>query len=160
MLIQPNNMITSVYRSLIIFDNRNNTLIFILDTIKKSFEELLSHLEKAQNNIFDLNISTNMIEDLSNCKIGLSNLKDTYVDDLMFCCKIDTIIQDIDARLEQIKSKYSFIKQKTNNINISQKTINITNTPKTDTTLQDSLPSSLSSIESIPGILTGVWKNK
>jgi hypothetical protein len=153
MAVQPNNMYTKIHRSLVIVDNRNNTLGFILDTIKKSFDELLSHLNKSQENLFDLNISTNMIQDLENSKNGLNNLKDTYLDDLMFCCKIDTIIQDIDARLEEIKSNYCFIKPKSNPINIPAKhPPQIHSSPHIEqNSYHDSLPSSLSSVESITG---------
>ena len=112
MYVQPNNIITKINRSFVNVDNRNNTLSFILETIKKSFDELLNHLIRSKDNLFDLNISTNMVLDLENSKVGLVNLKDTYNDDLMFCCKIDTIIQDIDARLDELKSKYTFIKNK------------------------------------------------
>jgi len=154
MAVQPNNMYTKIHRSLVIVDNRNNTLSFILETIKKSFDELLTHLDKSKDNLFDLNISTNMIQDLENSKIGLNNLKDTYLDDLMFCCKIDTMIQDVDARLEEIKSNYSFIK-KSNPINIPTKN---TPTPHVSPQMEpytshDSLPSSLSSVETISGNL-------
>lgn len=161
MAVQPNNMYTKIHRSLVIVDNRNNTLNFILDTVKKSFDELLIHLDKSQENLFDLNISTNMIQDLENSKNGLNNLKDTYLDDLMFCCKIDTIIQDIEARLEEIKSNYSFIKSKSNPINIPSKNISIMHaSPQMEPhTHHDSLPSSLSSVESIPGTLCSSLSN-
>jgi hypothetical protein len=179
MVVQPNNVYTKIHRSFVIVDNRNNTLSFIFDTVKKSFEELINHLNKSQTNLFDLNISTNMIQDLENCKIGLVNLKDTYLDDLMFCCKVDTINQDIDARLEEIKSNYTFIKQKSNPINIPNKnmssqqltlqatpTTNPMPTPNPSPQLEpgsypDSLPSSLSSIDSIPSVLTSkLYNNK
>jgi hypothetical protein len=114
-----------------IVDNRNNTLGFIMETIKKSFDELLTHLDKSKDNLFDLNIASNMVQDLENSKAGLNNLKDTYFDDLMFCCKIDTIVQDIDARLEQIKSNYAFVKSKPKPIDIPTKnnsTINASTT--------------------------------
>lgn len=164
MYVQANNILTKINRSFVNVDNRNNTLSFILETIKKSFEELLSHLNKSQDNLFDLSISTNMILDLENCKIGLVNLKDTYVDDLMFCCKVDTIIQDIDARLEEIKSNYTFIKTKSAPININNK--NAPNTQKSPQLepsslteylpehLPECLPSSLSSLDSMPSALT------
>lgn len=152
MYVQPNNIITKINRSFVNVDNRNNTFSFILETIKKSFEELINHLDKSTDNLFDLNISVNMISDLENSKVGLVNLKDTYNDDVMFCCKIDTIIQDIDARLEEIKSKYTFIKNtKTQPIQI--KSIQVS--PQLEAlSYPDSLPSSLSSVESMPATLT------
>jgi hypothetical protein len=101
MVVQQNNLITKINRSLYNIDNRNNTLNFITDTIKKGFDELIIH--KNNNTVFDTNIANNIIIDLENSKIGLGNIKETYDDDLMFCCKIDTIIQEIDARLQEIK---------------------------------------------------------
>ena len=102
MVVQQNNLITKLNRTLYNVDNRTNTLNFISDTVKKGFEELLLHINN--NTVFDNNIANNITADLDNCKIGLGNMKDTYSDDLMFCCKIDTILQEIDARLEEIKS--------------------------------------------------------
>lgn len=153
MYVQTNNILTKINRSFVNVDNRNNTLSFILETIKKSFDELISHLEKGKDNLFDLNISTNMVSDLENSKQGLINLKDTYNDDLMFCCKVDTIIQDIDARLEEIKSKYTFVKFKQN---VSAPIKNLS--PQLEP-IQESLPSSLSPIDSVPSVLSGKNKN-
>ena len=154
MYVQPNNIITRLNRSFVNVDNRNNTLSFILETIKKSFDELLTHLDKGKDNLFDFNISSNIISDLENSKVGLVNLKDTYNDDLMFCCKVDTIIQDIDARLEQIKSKYKFISNKSAPIAVKT-TIN--QSLQIEGSTCDSLPSS--PVESIQSALTASNKN-
>jgi hypothetical protein len=102
MCVQQNNLITKINRTIYNVDNRANTLTFISDTIKKGFDELLVHINNST--VFDTNIANNIIVDLENCKTGLTNLKETYSDDLIFCCKIDTILQEIDARLEEIKS--------------------------------------------------------
>jgi hypothetical protein len=159
MYVQPNNIITKINRSFVNVDNRNNTLSFILETIKKSFDELLNHLNRSKDNLFDLNISTNMVLDLENSKVGLVNLKDTYNDDLMFCCKIDTIIQDIDARLDELKSKYTFIKNKSSPISIPNKSIH--QSPQMEPlSLPDSLPSSFDSVDSMPSVLTINSNNK
>jgi len=152
MLIQPNNMYTKIQRTFVIVDDRNNTLNFILETINKSFNELLIHLNKSKDNLFDLNIASNMMLDLQSAKNGLNNLKDTYAEDLMFGCKIDTIIQDVEARLEDIKSSYEFVKQKTCPINIPTKNVLANNTTQLDV-LNDLLPSSCSSVESNVGSL-------
>lgn len=151
LFVQPNNIITKINRSFVNVDNRNNTLSFILETIKKSFEELHEHLNKSKDNIFDLNISSNIIVDLENSKTGLINLKDTYNDDLMFCCKIDTIVQDIDARLNEINTKFSFRKDKPKSspITILNKT-----PPQIITNLEPlSLPSSIDSNESCSSVI-------
>jgi len=107
--VQPNNLITKINRSFFAVDSRSNTLNFLTETIKKGFDELLVHIKN--NTLFDKQIATNMMIDLDNCKNGLESIKDTYSDDLMFCCKIDTILQDIDARLTEIKSKHNLDKK-------------------------------------------------
>jgi hypothetical protein len=101
MFVQPNNIFTRIIRSFYYCDNRNNTLAFLTETVKKCFDELITHI--GNGTLFDMTIANNIIQDFDNCKSGLINLKDTYNDDVMFCCKIDKIIQDVDARLEEIK---------------------------------------------------------
>ena len=44
MVVQQNNLITKLNRTLYNVDNRTNTLNFISDTVKKGFEELLLHI--------------------------------------------------------------------------------------------------------------------
>ena len=43
----------------------------------------------------------NIITDLKHAVNGISNLKETYKADLMFCCKLDTLIQEINSRLNE-----------------------------------------------------------
>lgn len=116
MYVQQNNIFTKINRSFFSVDNRSNTLNFITDTIKKGFEELKVHIDN--NTIFDSTIASNMVVDLDNCKNGLTNLKDTYNDDVMFCCKIDTILQEIDARVEEIKTNNKFINKNLDSNNL------------------------------------------
>lgn len=116
MYVQQNNIFTKINRSFFSVDNRSNTLNFITDTIKKGFEELKVHIDN--NTIFDSTIASNMVVDLDNCKNGLTNLKDTYNDDVMFCCKIDTILQEIDARIEEIKTNNKFINKNLDSNNL------------------------------------------
>jgi len=101
MTVQQNNIFTKLSRSFIIVDSRENTLNFLSHTIKRSFELLSLHM--TGKTLFDKSMTEHIMIDLENSKQGLSNLKSTYVNDLMFCCKIDTLIQEIDARLEELK---------------------------------------------------------
>jgi len=48
-----------------------------------------------------------IILDLKNAKNGLINLKETYISDIMFICKIDALLEETDARLMEIESKYA-----------------------------------------------------
>ncbi len=113
--IQPNNFINKLSRSFINIDDRSNTLIFITNTIKKGFELFLKHIE--HQNPFDNILCQNLLYDLKNSTNGLSNLKETYIEDVMFVCKIDSLIEEIDARLIEIHNKYNmnYIKDVTDN---------------------------------------------
>jgi hypothetical protein len=47
-----------------------------------------------------------MLSDLRNTKTGLLNLKETYIEDIMFICKIDALIEETEAKLADLNSKY------------------------------------------------------
>lgn len=103
--IQPNNFINRISRSFIHIDDRTNTLMFVMNTIKKGFELFLRHIESK--NPFDNILCQNLLYDLKNSTNGLLNLKETYADDMMFVCKIDSLIEEINARLIEINNKYN-----------------------------------------------------
>jgi hypothetical protein len=97
MYIQPDGLITQLLRSLN-QDNRSKTLIFLQDTFTKTFEilKLYENSTKSAEQIMCCNI----ISDLKLSKNGLSNLKETYADDIKFVCDLDTLLQTIDAKLD------------------------------------------------------------
>lgn len=47
-------------------------------------------------------ICMNVKEDITRALVGLVNLKATYADDVMFCCHMDTLIEDTIARLQNL----------------------------------------------------------
>lgn len=102
--IQPNNFFNKISRSFIHIDDRTNTLIFVNNTVKKGFDLFLQHIESS--NPFDNILCQNILYDLKNAINGLLNLKETYGDDIMFVCKIDSLIEEIQARLIEIDNKY------------------------------------------------------
>jgi hypothetical protein len=112
--IQPNNFINKISRSFIHIDDRTNTLMFVNNTIKKGFELFLKHIDSS--NPFDNIVCQNLLYDLKNSTNGLINLKETYADDIMFICKIDSLIEEINARLVEINNKYNmtYIKSEKN----------------------------------------------
>jgi len=57
--------------------------------------------------VFDSILCQNIYNDIKNTIIGLLNLKETYNDDVMFTCKIDALIEEIEARLFEIQRKYN-----------------------------------------------------
>ena len=97
MYIQPDGLITQLLRS-INQDNRSKTLIFLQDTISKTFEILKCY--EASKKYSDQIMCANIISDLQNSKSGLNNLKETYTQDVKFVCDLDTLLQTIDAKLE------------------------------------------------------------
>jgi hypothetical protein len=97
MYIQPDGLITQLFRS-INQDNRSKTLIFLQDTITKTFEILKFYEKSAKAS--DQIMCTNLIVDLKNSKNGLNNLKETYTMDVKFVCDLDTLLQTIDAKLD------------------------------------------------------------
>ena len=99
LLLQEDGLITQLTRT-IFQDNRNKTLIFINDTINKSFE-LLKCYDKSKK-LSEKILCANLISDLRHSKNGLQNLKETYATDLKFVCDIDCLLQLIDAKLLEI----------------------------------------------------------
>jgi hypothetical protein len=101
--VQPNNMFTSVSRTLFNQDNRSNCLTFVQNTINRSFE-ILTTYERSDSES-DRAMCINIVKDLDQSKIGLRHLSSTYATDIKFHCDIDTLIQFIDAKLSSIISK-------------------------------------------------------
>lgn len=102
MFIQPDNITTKISRTLYNVDNRMNTLNFIETTIRRGFEIIILHSNSDRP--YDIQLRENIITDLASAKSGLINIKETYIDDVMFRCKIDTFIQEIDAKLGDMLS--------------------------------------------------------
>jgi len=98
--VQPSGFLTSLSRSFFYQDNRGNTLNFVHNTIYKTFE-IIDNLENNNNNnTIEKALGNNITYDLENSKNGLLNLKETYIEDVKFCCDIDTLIQLIDAKIQ------------------------------------------------------------
>ena len=101
MFVQPEGIATRISRTLINQDNRNNTLNFVRSTITRTFEIITSY--SSSNKESQRHICLHIIKDLQQCKTGLLNLKDTYLSDIKFTCDIDTLLQEIDAKLSEIE---------------------------------------------------------
>lgn len=97
LFVQPNTFSTSVSRTFYYFDNKYNTLEFLRITIKDSFE-IHKFYEKSETP-FERQLSANILHDLSAALQGLINLKITYANDIKFGCDIDTLIEEIEAKL-------------------------------------------------------------
>jgi hypothetical protein len=100
MTILQDGLYTQMSRTLF-QDNRLKTLTFIQDTINKSFEIVKCYEKSSENS--DRIMCANVITDLQNSKVGLSNLKETYAHDIKFCCDIDVLLETIEAKLAERK---------------------------------------------------------
>lgn len=101
MFVQPEGIVTRISRTLIHQDNRSNTLNFVRSTISRTFEIISTYSSSPKQS--QRHICFHVITDLKNAKNGLANLKDTYLDDIKFTCDIDTLIQEINAKLNEIE---------------------------------------------------------
>lgn len=106
MFVQSDGMITRLVRTFINQDNRLNTLSFVQETIRRSFDLLEKYDESSDKKCEKL--KENIINDLQNSTNGINNLKNTYCGDVKFCCDMDTLLQLILAKLgnEQVPDEY------------------------------------------------------
>lgn len=81
--------------------------MFVHTTVKRGFDLLLHHIDSS--NPFDIILCQNLYQDLRNTKIGFLNLRETYIDDVMFTCKIDALVEETDAKLTELETKYRFL---------------------------------------------------
>lgn len=95
--VQPTNWFTRLSRTFYLTDNRMNAFNFIESTINRSFEIVTVNRQNKTTT------SEKLIEtitlDLREAITGITNFKDTYKDDVMFCCKLDTLIENIMYRI-------------------------------------------------------------
>lgn len=104
MYVQQDGFTTIISRTFINQDNRANCLTFIQDTISKAFE-LLSLYERSDRDC-DVMICLNIVKDIQTAKIGINNIKETYMIDVKFTCDLDTLLEFIDAKLIALINKY------------------------------------------------------
>lgn len=102
MSIYPDGFLTKILRTFISVDNRSNTFMFLKSTILQSFNLLQNLLSKTSNK----NMSINIIEDIKRSKEGIKNLKVTYSSDIMLCCQLDFLLEEIDTKLLEIEEKF------------------------------------------------------
>uniref|UniRef100_A0A6C0LWW5 Uncharacterized protein n=1 Tax=viral metagenome TaxID=1070528 RepID=A0A6C0LWW5_9ZZZZ len=97
--VQADGWSTSFSRTFLYQDNRGNALSLVQQTIARSFE-LLELFESS--NATDSQVHYQLLnKDLRQATIGLVNLKCTYIKDTKFCCDMDTLLEDIHARLSR-----------------------------------------------------------
>jgi len=98
--MQPNDLATKLSRTFYNKDNRNNTLSFVKEVIESSFDIIKQYMNSEKK--FEKTICQNIVKDLELAKIGIANLKDTYISDIKFNCDIETIIENIDVKITEL----------------------------------------------------------
>lgn len=105
MFVQPDNMTTKISRMIYNQDNRNNTLAFISNVLERAFQIIFLYIKSEEmSKIIKVK---HIMADIKNSMVGIANLKHTYCDDTMFCCTLDTMLEDIEVKLVELQQKYN-----------------------------------------------------
>jgi len=108
--VQTDSFITSIRRTFQ-KEDRGNSIIFISQIINKSFELLNTFavdrftVKNSKGKTLSNILCFNLLKDLKKSIIGIQNLKDTYHDDKLFICKLEFIIEDIEAKIKDFTNK-------------------------------------------------------
>ena len=108
MTLQKDNYTTSLIRTFLSHDCRQNTLNFVSTTIEQSIHLLNKYF--TSNNQAKIKMAHNIYKDFTNSIRGLIALMTTYNEDTMFCCKIQTIIEHIQTTKIDFDKKYKLDK--------------------------------------------------
>ncbi len=101
--VQQDDVVTKLIRTFYYKDNRLNTLAFVRSTIKRCFD--IISLYKMSEKEHERRICKNILTDLRASKEGINNIKETYVGDISFTCHLDTILQELNARLLEYENE-------------------------------------------------------
>jgi len=101
--VQSIGFFTGISRTFITQDNRGNTMDFLQNTISKIFDILYMYQNSKKQS--DTSKSINLIKDLKQAKLGIINLKETYVVDIKFCCDADVLIENINIKIDEFEPK-------------------------------------------------------
>lgn len=102
-VLQTDSYFTQLSRTILSHDNRQNTLTYIQNALTSGFN-LFSLYMKSEKDSEKL-LAVQILRDIEASKKGIANLINTYQDDTMFCCSIETYLQTIDARMTEIYTK-------------------------------------------------------
>ena len=102
--IQDNSSwLTGIVRMFTV-QNRIKTMYYIKSVIHQSFEVVDMYIKSNEDQ--QLMMAKYILQDIHNCQNGLRNLQETYNEDRMFACTIESFIQEININL----CKYNDIK--------------------------------------------------
>lgn len=87
-------------------ENRTGTLDFVKTTILDSFD-LLNQMLTEKSNCAAKEFCQHIVEDLIKSKYGIMNLQTTYADDQFLCSQLQTLLQTIDVKIENLLHYHS-----------------------------------------------------
>ena len=119
-------------------EGRDKTFNFLSLTIERSIEIIQNYV--LSDRISERIYCSNLINDLFKAVVGLKNIQETYREDKMFVCNIDILIENVDAKLTEIKERYPEI------MTIKPTMYSIEHEPPTSQTYQDN---------SVPPLMNG-----
>jgi hypothetical protein len=80
-----------------------NAYNFIESTVNRCFE--IISVNRQTKGFCCSKLIENILTDIREAIVGIQNFKDTYSYDVMFCCKLDTLIDTIQFRLNEFEPK-------------------------------------------------------
>jgi hypothetical protein len=102
------NMFSGFYRK-IYGESRERTFHYFSLIIKRAFEKIQVFM--ISEKVSDKMMCTQLITNLYGAIDGLNNLKETYKEDRGFLCDLETLIEYIESKLEELKlSKPDYFK--------------------------------------------------
>jgi len=95
--LQDNSSWLTGFFRLLTVQNRAKTMLYIRDIIDKSFN--IVDIYSSSSDVRKQRMGSYIKKDIDGCIPGLKNLQDTYSDDVMFTCRLESCILDIKLRL-------------------------------------------------------------
>ena len=103
MRIESNNILTPLKR-MFFGDSREATYTFFCNTIERAFSILYSLA--STNKTSDVIICSHIVKDMELAIEGIKNVQNTYKEDKMYFCNLETLMQTINAKNMDVKEKY------------------------------------------------------
>lgn len=108
--IERNTLITPIKR-MFYGEGRDATYAFLFNTIERGFAILYSLA--AQDKVSDNMVCAHILYDMHKAVTGIQNMQNTYKDDKMFVCNLETLIQTITAKMLEVQQRYPDIHRST-----------------------------------------------
>lgn len=85
-------------------ESRQETYNFVYNIIEQAFVILFTLAPSAK--ISDNMVCSNIIQDLHQALQGVKSLQETYKDDKMFVCELETLIQAVESKILEARQKH------------------------------------------------------